>query len=44
MVANHSANTWSAKTALTDMEKDCLFKIQTLFQKKPLESEKPMEK
>ena len=27
-------NTWSAKTALTDQEKDCLSKIQTLFQKK----------
>ena len=28
-------NTWSAKTALSDQEKDCLSNIYTLFQKKP---------
>ena len=32
-------NTWSAKTALSDLEKDCLSNIQTLFQKKPAEVE-----
>ena len=42
MNANHQNNTWSAKTALTDQEKDCLTKIQTLFQKKQLAPEQPI--
>ena len=32
-------NTWSAKTALSDQEKDCLSNIQSLFQKKPIEAD-----
>ena len=27
-------NTWSAKTALTDQEKDCFVNIQSLFSKR----------
>ena len=32
-------NTWSAKTALSDQEKDCLSNIQSLFLKKPVEGD-----
>ena len=37
-------NTWSAKTALSDQEKDCLSNIQSLFQKKPVEDDSRVKK